>query len=224
MSHACAVCGTEVPPPFRVPRPELPPDLDGRPGEPARSTLPSWIASCLRCGASAPDLAALPTSAAATVRSDAYRALRTPGPAMPFLRHALIRREAGEIAEAAEATLQAAWALDDAGDDAADLRREAARLWGESTETRTALRLVDVLRRAGAFAEAEARAAALAQSGLDENSAAILAFERARIGERNAGCYQISSALRPPARRPHVTHQQPKREQPRGFWGRLFGV
>ena len=93
---ACSVCGTPARPPFRAPTAELAPDLDHRPGEPTRSTLPRWITTCRRCGASGPDLAALPAGADDVVRSDAYRALRTPGPAMPFLRWALICERTGD--------------------------------------------------------------------------------------------------------------------------------
>ncbi len=217
---ACSVCGTPVRPPFRAPTAELAPDLDHRPGEPTRSTLPRWIATCRRCGASGPDLAALPTGADEVVRSDAYRALRSLGPAMPFLRWALICERTGDLSMAAEATLHAAWALDDAGQDAAGLRRRAVTLFGEPDEPEAALRLIDILRRAGDFTAAEARAASLDGTALDENSAAILAFQRQRIAAANSARHMISSALRPPARRPHVTHG---RTEATSFWGRVFG-
>ncbi len=80
--RACAVCGAPCPAPFRAPAAELAPDLDGRPGEPARSTLPRWIATCRRCGASAPDLAALPQGAAETVRASGYAVRARPVPAL----------------------------------------------------------------------------------------------------------------------------------------------
>jgi len=217
---ACSVCGAPVRPPFRAPTAELAPDLDHRPGEPARSTLPQWIATCRRCGASGPDLAALPAGADAVVRSDAYRALRTPGPAMPFLRWALICEQTGDTQAAAEATLHGAWALDDAGQDAAGLRQRAVALFGEPDGPGATLRLVDMLRRAGDDAAAAARAVTLDGTALDENSAAILAFQRDRIAAGDSARHMISSALRPPARRPHVTHG---RSQETGFWGRLFG-
>ncbi len=217
---ACSVCGASARPPFRAPTAELAPDLDHRPGEPARSSLPRWVATCRRCGASGPDLSALPEGAAEVVRSVAYRALRATDPAMPFLRWALICERTGDPAAAAEATLQAAWALDDAGQDAADLRRRAAALFGEPDGPEDALRLIDILRRAGDFAAAASRAAALDGTALDENSAAILAFQRDRIAAADPARHMISSALRPPARRPHVTHGQ---TEATGFWGRLFG-
>ena len=217
---ACGVCGAPARPPFRASAAELAPDLDHRPGEPARSTLPRWVATCRRCGASGPDLAALPDGAGDVVRSDDYRALHAPGPAVPFLRWALICERTGDSAGAGEATLHAAWALDDAGQDAADLRRRAAALFGEPDGPEDALRLIDVLRRAGEFGTAASRAAALDGIVLDENSAAILAFQRDRIAAADPGRHMISSALRPPARRPHVTHG---RTEATGFWGRLFG-
>lgn len=217
---ACSVCGTPARPPFRAPTAELAPDLDHRPGEPTRSTLPRWITTCRRCGASGPDLAALPAGADDVVRSDAYRALRTPGPAMPFLRWALICERTGDPAAAAEATLHAAWALDDAGQDAADLRQRAVMLFGEPDGPEAVLRLIDMLRRARNFAAAEARAASLDGRALGENSAAILAFQRQRIAAADSARHMISSALRPPAHRPHVTHG---RTEATGFWGRVFG-
>ena len=42
------------------------PDLDGRPGEPARSTLPRWVQVCPACNAAARDLSFLAPGAAAT--------------------------------------------------------------------------------------------------------------------------------------------------------------
>ena len=219
---ACAVCGSAARAPFRPPSAELAPDLDGRPGEPTRSTLPQWIATCRHCGASGPDLSKLPDGAGDIVRSEAYKALRIPGPQMPALRWACVCEALGRRAEAAEAVLQAAWALDDAGQDASNLRRRAAALWGEPASTEDALRLLDMQRRAGDFAAAQANADALDGAVQDENTAAILAFQRARIAEGDTGRHMISSALRPPARRPHVTHGT-QAAPTGGFWRRLFG-
>lgn len=94
---------------------------------------------------------------------------------MPFLRWALILREADDALGAADATLQAAWALDDASDahqrcdgqDAAELRREAVRLWSEPANAEDALRQIDVLRRAGVHDTALARVDALSAMALD---------------------------------------------------------
>ena len=66
-SCICGVCGGPARPAFRAPQPEIAPDLDMRPGEPARSTLRDWVQVCPRCGAAAPDLSALPPTAHAVV-------------------------------------------------------------------------------------------------------------------------------------------------------------
>jgi hypothetical protein len=215
---ACPLCGTACRPPFQPPPAETAPDLDMRPGEPTRSTLPRWVQTCRGCGACAPDLARLPAAARPVIESDAYRAIPK-GAAQPFLRWAMIAAATTEPDEAAQATLEAAWMLDDAGHDATALRRQAASLLADPATMQDALRLVDVLRRAGAFDAAQARVAALlARPGLDETDAAILAYQRDRIAARDAGRHLLSSALRPPAQRPHVTHGRAARK---GFWQRL---
>ena len=216
----CGVCDAPVRPPFRAPPQELSPDLDLRPGEPTRSTLPRWVQTCRDCGASGPDLAALPASASATLESPAYAALRRPGPDAAFLRWALIAQQAGDQVAAAEATLQAAWALDDKEQDASALRRQAASLWGLPGSVESVLRLVDVLRRAGEWDRAAETVAEATRhrAPLDSSSAAILAFQQARIAEHDRGRYLISSALRPPARTPHVAHHRPVPN----LWQRLF--
>jgi hypothetical protein len=190
------------------------PDLDGRPGEPARSTLRRWVLTCRSCGACAPDLAALPAAAAAILQDPLYK-----DQASPTLRWALICERLGDINEAAQAVLQAAWAADDAGEAAVAQahRRRAAALWAGSHDTPTMLRRVDVLRRAGDFAAASQALAEVPTQ--DESHAAIIAYQRARIAAADAGAHLISSALRPPARTPHVAHGKP---QKRGFLAALF--
>jgi hypothetical protein len=216
---ACGVCGTAAQAPFRPPVPELAPDLDMRPGEPTRSTMNEWVRICPGCGAAAPDLATLRRDAVAIVRSVAYRVMDAiPESARPFVRWAMLCPSN----ERHEALLQAAWVADDIPDELAarDLRREAAAAWGDPADIESALRLVDVLRRAEAFDQAGKLAADLQTSPMDENSGRILAFQRARLASADSGRHLLSSALRPPARMPHVAHGKPKRA---GFWGRLLG-
>jgi hypothetical protein len=120
-----------------------------------------------------------------------------------------------------EAYLQAAWIADDAGDivEATKWRAAAADAWGEPADPELALRLVDVLRRAGQFDAAEAAAKRLGT--LDEGSAMIVTFQLARVAERDTGRHLMSSALRPPAHRPHVAHQA--KPEKRGFWRLITG-
>lgn len=204
----CGVCGTNCLPPFRAPPAELAPDLDMRPGEPTRSTLRDWLRQCRSCGAVAPDLAALPSEAREVIESDAYRE------ADQFARWCMLCP-----AEArGEAYLRAAWAADDGGRDAAPLRRKAAAVWGEPIGAESTLRLIDVLRRAGEFAEATRRADGLAEP--DDVAVQVVAFQRGRIAARDTGRHLFSSALRPPVRRPHLAHGK---RAPGGFWARLMG-
>ncbi len=206
----CALCGSPAPPPFRAPAAETSPDLDLRPGEPTRSSLSRWILQCRNCGACAPDLAALPGAAAAVTQTRSYRAERS-----RFRRWVMLA--VGTPAEA-EALLQAAWEMDDRGEDATLLRRQAAAVWGPPEGAEQTLRLVDVLRRAGAFAEAAALLPSLATAA-DETTRLIAAFQQGRIEARDTGRHLMSSALRPPATKPHVAHGRGDV----GFWGRLFG-
>jgi len=207
---ACAVCGTACRPAFRTPTAELAPDLDGRPGEPARSTLKRWIALCSGCGAAAPDLVALPPEAAAVVPRAEIQAEPD-----RFLRWSLIAAALGDAVASAEAILQAAWHREDHDEDAADLRRRAAANWPGDP-----LRRIDILRRAGSLAEADAVAAGL--TGLDEDGRRILAFQRERIAAADTARHSISSALRNPTRTPHVSHVQ-KTTAKSGLFARLFG-
>lgn len=225
----CAVCGAVVRPMFKAPAPELAPDLDFRPGEPARSTLRRWVAECSGCGSAAPDLTALTAGDADVVRDDPeYAALRAQAPAFArvFLLWALLCQRRNDLWAAAEALLQAAWAADDAEEIewAATWRQQAAGIWPPSSEIQPRLCLVDVYRRAGDFRNAAVVAEALAQDRLDENSAAILAFQRRLIREGEAGRQLMSSALRPPASRPHVSYNQARSPSGAGFWRRLFGL
>jgi hypothetical protein len=224
----CAVCGAVVRPVFKAPAPELAPDLDFRPGEPARSTLRRWVAECSGCGAAAPDLSAVGPQDAEVVRADPeYAALRAQAPAFArgFLLWALLCQRRGDVWAAAEALLQAAWAADDAEEAewAVAWRQQTAAIWPPSAEIQPRLCLVDIYRRAGDFYQAAAAAETLAEAPLDESSAAILAFQRRLIGERDTGRQLMSSALRPPASRPHVSYQGVRSGPGTGFWRRLFG-
>lgn len=220
---SCGVCGAPVRAAFRAPQPEIAPDLDMRPGEPARSTLRDWIQVCGRCGAAAPDLTALPATVRGVVESDAYRMLSTAGSeeTLPFRRWAMICEHTGNRAEQAEALLQAAWAADDAAamTEPATLRGEVAALWADTTDIELGLRRLDVLRRAGQFDAAEGWARVLSERGADELAATIIAFQRTRIAQRDIGRHLISSALPPPSHAPHVSHGK---RATTGFWSRLL--
>ncbi|MBR0669925.1 hypothetical protein [Neoroseomonas soli] len=230
----CGVCGRESrQAPFRPPPPEQAPDLDLRPGEPVRSTMARWLQQCPHCGYAAPSIAKAHPAAAAAVSAAPFRALLQdsshPALARRFLAWALVLEETGALHAAAEATLQAAWVADDGG--RADLsrawRQEAVALWrsGPPLDAEQTVRVVDALRRAEAWEDAEATAAELAALSPPEAVGQVIALERRLVAARDLGRHTVASALPPPSRRPHVTHQ---RKDPPG-WGmlgwlrRLFG-
>ena len=219
----CGVCGAETRLPFRAPRPEIAPDLDMRPGEPARSSLLDWIQVCPRCGAAAPDVSILPSSARDVVESAEYRGLSTSysEETLPFHRWAMICERTGDRSKQAEALLQAAWAADDAAEmtEAAALRTRVAALWDGTNDVELGLRRLDAMRRAGLFEAAESWAATISERGADELARSIIEFQRARIAARDIGPHLISSALPPPAYAPHVSHGQ---RATTGFWSRML--
>jgi hypothetical protein len=220
----CGVCGQESRQPgFRPPVPEQAPDLDLRPGEPVRSTMSRWLQACPHCGYAAPDIAEAHPAGAQAVAAAPYRALIAdtahPVLARRFLAWAHVLEETGALHAAAEATLHAAWVADDLNRDdlARQWRREAVALWrsGPALDAEQSIRVIDALRRAGDFAEAEGAAEALAALNPPEAVAQVTALEARLIAAEDTGRHSIASALAPPARRPHVTHQ-PKKRPPEG--------
>lgn len=225
----CAVCGTESrQPPNRLSPPEQPPDLDLRPGEPVRSTMPRWLQQCPGCGYCAPDIGKAHPAAVEAVRAAPFRALLADNTIPPlgrrFLAWALVLEETGALHAAAEATLQAAWVADDLGrpDLARHWRLEAVALWraGPSLDFEQSVRVVDALRRAEAWDDAAASAEELANLSPPEAVAQVVMLERRLIEAGDPGRHTVASALPPPSRRPHVSHH---RVAPRGegFWAKV---
>ena len=236
----CGVCGHESRQAlFRPPVPEQAPDLDLRPGEPVRSTMSRWLQSCPHCGYTAPEISESHPAGAEAVAAAPYRALIAdtshPVLARRFLAWAHVLEETGALHAAAESTLHAAWVADDLNRDdlARQWRREAVALWrsGPALDAEQSVRVIDALRRAGDFAEAEAAATALAATNPPEAVAQVTALEARLIAAEDAGRHSIASALAPPARRPHVTHQKSpgaRKRPPEGgglksWLRRLFG-
>jgi hypothetical protein len=89
-----------------------------------------------------------------------------------------------------------------------------AALWGEPADLPTALRLLDVLRRAGEFAAVETRGQKLAAGELDEFAAAVVAFQRDRAAARDVGRHLLSSAV--------ASHVLPRDLAIPKFWNALL--
>ncbi|MCU0888635.1 MAG: hypothetical protein MUF65_01025 [Rubritepida sp.] len=213
----CGVCGTESRQTlFRPSAPEQAPDLDLRPGQPLRGTMGRWLQQCPHCGYAAPDITQAHPAAAQAVGAANFRALLNdashPPLARRFLAWALVLEETGALHAAAEATLQAAWTADDLG--RAELARawrlEAVALWrsGPPLDAEQTVRIVDALRRGEAWEDAAYTARELMRENPPEAVAQVLALELRLIEARDAGRHSVASALPPPARRPHVSHQR----------------
>ena len=213
----CAVCGTgSRQPAFRPDPPEQAPDLDLRPGEPVRSTMPRWLQQCPACAYAAPDITRAHPAAAAAVAAAPFRALMAEASYPPLARRFLawghVLEETGALHASAEATLHAAWVADDLAkpDLARDWRRDAVALWrsGPRLDAEQTVRVIDALRRAEAWDDAAATVEALSRTRPPEAVMQVIGLEARLIAARDAGRHTVASALPPPARRPHVSHQR----------------
>ena len=213
----CAVCATESrQAPFRPSQPEQAPDLDLRPGEPIRGAMTRWLQQCPGCGYAAPDITKAHPAAALAVAAAPFRALLADASCPPlgrrFLAWAHVLEETGALHAAAEATLQAAWVADDLGlpELSRSCRQEAVALWrsGPPLDAEQTVRVIDALRRAGAWEDAAHSAEALLAANPPEPVAQVLALELRLVLARDGGRHTIATALPPPARRPHASHQR----------------
>lgn len=213
----CAVCQAESRQvTFRAGAPEQAPDLDLRPGEPLRSTIGQWLQQCPRCGYAAPDIRQARPSAARVVAAAPFRSLVNEAAHPPlsrrFLAWAHVLEETGAMHEAAEAMLQAAWTADDLNrqDLARVWRLEAVALWrsGPELDQEQQVRVVDALRRAEAWDGAADAIEAMLASDPPEAVRQVLALEGRLIDAGDSRRHTVSTALPPPARRPHVAHQK----------------
>ena len=183
-------------------------DLDLRPSEMFRSTMNMWLQECPSCGLVAPDLENSEPSDQVALVSDDYmraRSNRLMSPlARRFLCRAIIEAENNRPEVAFSQTLSAAWVCDDAKQpaDARILRLKAAAhldgRWSLLQENRK-LQLVDVLRRARRWAEADALMNSLESTKLDEAKIGpgVVSLQRLLIGRRDDACYSVKDALSP---------------------------
>jgi hypothetical protein len=191
-----------------------PSDLDTRPAEMLRSTLPYWIERCPACGFCAPDISKPQEGAAGIVRTPAYQEqLRDPGfPALAnsFLCHALLLEHAARYSDGGWAAVHAAWACDDEGSPAASRCRERAvllfrmaREQGQAVAAQPGADeavLTDLLRRSGH--DGEAMAACRDGLAMDPEPliAAVLRFQQALIGRGDRKPHTISDAMEAPGK------------------------
>jgi ribosomal protein L32 len=170
------------------------PDLDLRPPEMQRSTMPAWLQECPNCGFISADLSQTERRAREIVASEGFAACERGVRAGTFagrcLKRLFLDEQLGLTEKAAKHALWAAWAADDQQQlaVAAAYRSKASDLFlatatAKVCEPSEALvmktRTVDVLRRAGRWEDAVKLAdELLGTENLDERIRSVLAFGR----------------------------------------------
>ena len=187
-----------------------PPDLDTRPGEPLRSTLRFWMQLCPECGYASSDISVIHEDASDFVATPEYQRQRfdsaTPEAARTFLCHALILNHVKQYADAGWTALHAAWACDDAEDDASAQRarlkaidywkhgKRHAQAFGERPEEFALA--TDVLRRASRFEDALVTCTeGIALEDVEPVIQHILLFEKTLIQSRDRGRYGLADVF-----------------------------
>ena len=184
------------------------PDLDTRPGEPLRSTLKYWMQLCPECGYASSDISTIHDEAPGLIETEDYQRplfdSTTPEIARPFFCHALILNHVKQYADAGWTALHAAWACDDAGDEASASRaRElAVRYWKHGKrhgqafgdEPEEFALATDVLRRARKFEDA----LIACTEGIDLEDVPpmihhVLLFEKTLIQRRDSQRYSLAT-------------------------------
>lgn len=214
-------------------------DLDFRPPEMLRSTMAAWIQACPNCGYVAEQIETEPLSldvVRRVVAGDRWLELTTrwkgPDLASVFLRRAALEQELGRPHFAAASTVSAAWVADDTHDTvrAIEFREAAAHLMKLALERSDLdgkarrvmqVRLVDVLRRAGAWSTAGRHCDDLLASSPDGVVGIMLRFQTNLIREGDADCHSIGQALawgRPPPAPDPDGGQQPREARRPAPW------
>ncbi|MEI7940721.1 MAG: hypothetical protein WCK27_28935 [Verrucomicrobiota bacterium] len=185
-------------------------DLDIRPAEMMRSTLPQQVQCCPHCGYCMPSVSAPLPNVSTLLASAEYRqqleSKEYPELANRFLCSAMILESLGRLKDAGWACIHGAWACDDAGDiqpaKNCRLRAESAIgraiINGQGTTDRPGfdfLILADLLRRAGEFERADQRLKEGFSPNCDQEVLFLLIFERLLINRRDTACHTVEEAI-----------------------------
>lgn len=186
------------------------PDLDTRPPGAARAQAVTRVRRCPVCGLCARDLAVLPAGAKAGIAESDYRELLADGTLPETARHwlcaARLEAAAGRLDDAFWSTLSAAWIADDAADpDAAARCRllavvalRLARAAGKRLAQRDGVAEiveVDLLRRAGEFADARRCARRALERPREDVVERLLRFELDLVDAQDRGAHPVSEAV-----------------------------
>jgi len=186
------------------------PDLDLRPPPMRRSTISHWLQACPNCSLVSSDLSEKEPGLGDILTSERYRSLERSGTARELinrcLRRSLIDEHLGDIAQAAEHALWAAWAADDAGDpSSATYRAKAADLFLAATADQPVgsqeamvrrARLIDILRRSERWDEAVRLAdTLLATDGVDPTIGAVARYGRSLAQRHDAARHTVQDSM-----------------------------
>ena len=181
------------------------PDLDLRPPQMKRGTMPLWVQECPDCGYTAEDVSDATQIPREYLQSEAYRSCGgirfAEALAGRFYRQHLILLWDLKFTEALFAILHAAWVCDDA-DDAEnavrcrDIAAELLEMYVLPAEQKKEYLLLyaDVLRRAGHFDKLLDKVSEIRADNEDLHE--VLVFEYMCAKNRDAGCYTVEEAIR----------------------------
>lgn len=179
------------------------PDLDLRPPEMQRSTMRVWAQQCPGCGLVAADLAQEQGDIGDLLLSERYCSVRTNG-SLPQLTSrfwcaAMVDDDRGDHRAGFHSMLCAAWAADDAHLE--ELAQQCRRLAIESFNRDpdevwdSRFQLLDVLRRASLWSEAEALVNDLQQPTPSPQLSKVVEFQSKLVAERDHRSYTFGDAL-----------------------------
>jgi hypothetical protein len=185
------------------------PDLDFRPAELQRSTIKWLLQECLNCGYVSPDLSKEEPGAREIMDDEAFVVLQSGSAggtlAQRYLKRSLLDEKLGHLKRAAERTLAAAWAADDASNpDASQHRTKAIDLFaaaamdmpdGSKESIMQRVRMIDLQRRAGNFGKAVTLADSLLAEELDPTARSVAEFGRGKAVSKDANVYRVADAI-----------------------------
>jgi len=177
------------------------PDLDYRPPQTLRRTMPFWVKECPECRYAAESFFEPVTVTAEWLKSEPYISCEGNSFLSPlsvkFYRYYLICRESGNTENALRGIMFAVWSCDDAGDtEGALLCRKLAlseldKLICEGVNTtKNILIKADVMRRAGMFDELVAEYSDIRVKPNQLNY--LLRFHYKKALAKDSGCYRMS--------------------------------
>ena len=174
------------------------PDLDLRPPQMKRATMPMWIDKCPNCGYVHAEIEKNGKQHKAFIKSKDYIMCEgtklLSGLARDFYKFALILLREDDRLEAYDAFLHAAWASDDSGDaeGAVSCRNKAIMLYDDKLFKKNpnlALRHIDLLRRAGRFTDAINFCKSMVFE--DELMQKVAKFQEELSSIKDIGCYRV---------------------------------